>query len=110
MHGYARTSYSVSSHGGCQHSPSIFPPVESPVSSSHSPKKQACRAPALAAEPWYVMQLVWSLIRDALQPFTLLDLARLLPDFVDRITRANGRPPGARQRERLGLLQRSAAS
>jgi hypothetical protein len=56
------------------------------------------------------MQLVWSLIRDALQPFTLLDLARLLPDFVDRITRANGRPPGARQRERLGLLQRSAAS
>jgi hypothetical protein len=56
------------------------------------------------------MQLVWSLIRDALQPFTLPDLARLLPGFVHRVTRANGRPPGARQRERLGLLPGSAAS
>lgn len=50
------------------------------------------------------MQLVWSLIRDALQPITLLDLARTLPAFVARIARSNGRPPGRRQRERMALL------
>jgi hypothetical protein len=50
------------------------------------------------------MQMVWNALRAALQPIKLRDLASVLPGFVARIAKSNGRPSGQRQRERMGLL------
>ena len=52
-----------------------------------------------------MMQLVWNLIRDALQPIKLRDLAEHFEDFVAAIFRMNGRAPGARQRKKMGLVE-----
>jgi hypothetical protein len=50
------------------------------------------------------MQMVWNALRAALQLIKLRDLASVLPGFVARIAKSNGRPSGQRQRERMGLL------
>ncbi len=50
------------------------------------------------------MQYVWDALRHALRlTARLRDLAEALPDFTLRIAQANGRAPGRRQRERMGL-------
>lgn len=51
------------------------------------------------------MQYVWDALRHALRlTARLRDLAAALPDFTLRIAQANGRAPGRRQRERMGLM------
>lgn len=49
------------------------------------------------------MQLIWTLVRDALQPLRLRDVGRCLEPYVTAIRRSNG-PSYSRQRERLGLV------
>lgn len=50
-----------------------------------------------------MMQMVWDMVRAAMQPIALRDLRGVLPSSVRRFARSNGRAPGERQRERLRL-------
>lgn len=55
-----------------------------------------------------MMQLAWNILRNALQPIKLRELARALPVFAVHIAKASGRKAGLRQRERMQLLSRDA--
>ena len=89
--GFVRNSYCRWSRDALPRQMALFPP-EPPAGKSCPPARASNRRVAIKtaiAEPWYVVQLAWSLVCNATLPITLRDLPSVLGTFVEHIGREN---------------------